>query len=99
MSKAVCRIGDTTNGHSPGFPPTTCLSGSSTIFINNIGVTRVGDSFASHALPYPPVLSHDSVSAQGSSTIFFENLAVSRVGDLTSCSDTIAVGSPDVFFG
>ncbi len=97
----ITRKGDSTNGH-PGasdWVPTVSDAGSPTVFTNGIAVVRVGDHFTTHQLSYAPLAPHDSVSAQGSTTVFAEKLAVMRVGDETSCSDTVAVGSPDVFAG
>lgn len=99
MTKPVARVGDTSTGHAPAFPPTSSLSGSPTFFVNNKPVLRVGDPWATHQLPFPPVVPHDPVCSQGAPTFFIEGRAVSRVGDVLSCSDVIAAGSPDFFIG
>lgn len=87
---AVTRLGDITTGHD-GFPPRPSVSASSTVFVNGLGVVRMGDSYAGH--PHPGSLS------SGSSTVFIEGKACGRIGDSVSCGDTVAVGSGNVFCG
>jgi len=99
MSQAATRLGDKSAGHFPGFPPTPSVAGSPTVFINSKPAIRVGDAYETHLLPFPPIIPHDSVSAQGSKTVFCEGLALTRVGDDMSCSDKVAEGSPNVFVG
>jgi len=94
---AATRKGDLTAGHI--WLPTPSIEGSPDVMVNGQPAVRVGDHFATHTLPAPPLSPHDSVSAQGSQTVFANNKAVTRVGDQTSCSDTVAIGSPNVFVG
>jgi uncharacterized Zn-binding protein involved in type VI secretion len=96
---AAARVDDLTEGHPPGFPPTKCLKGSEKTIINGKGACRVGDPFDFHRLPFPPIQNHDSVSTKGSTSVVIDNLSPSRVTDTVSCSDKIAVGSPDTFIG
>ena len=97
MSKGATRLGDKTVGHS--WVPTTSIAGSPNVFINGIAVVRVGDAYATHSLPYPPIAPHQLVSAQGSKTVFVNGLSLSRIGDQMSCSDLVAEGSTNVFVG
>lgn len=101
MGSAITRLGDKTAGLSGthAWQATPSDSGSPTIFINGKAAIRIGDHYTTHSMPNPPVAPHDAVSAQGSTTVFFNGLAVTRVNDLTSCTDKIAEGSPNVFAG
>lgn len=98
---AATRKGDLTVGNAGAHPwlPTASIEGSPDVIVNDLPVVRVGDHYATHSLPYPPISPHDSVSAQGSQSVFANGKAVTRVGDQTSCSDTVQIGSPDVFVG
>jgi uncharacterized Zn-binding protein involved in type VI secretion len=92
---AATRIGDICSGHS-GFPPRVCASGSTDVFINGIGSTRVGDRWVVHC---NPKTCHESVLAAGSSTVFVNGIAACRIGDSIACGSAVAEGSPSVFFG
>jgi len=97
MSSGVTRVGDKTVGHS--WSPTASIAGSPNVFANGKPVVRVGDAYADHSLPYPPIAPHKLVSAQGSKTVFVNGLAVTRIGDDLSCSDKVAEGSNNIFIG
>lgn len=96
-SRATTRIGDTCTGHD-GFPPRSNTSGSSDVFVNNIGVHRVTDTWATHT---DNDTTHGGTLVTGSSTVFANNLAVGRIGDSINgvCASAVAQGSPNVFTG
>lgn len=68
--------------------------GSSTVFVDNKPVVRVGDAIAGHGkgAHAGPVMS------SGSGTIFVDGKAVCRAGDVASCGHTVS-GSGTVFAG
>jgi uncharacterized Zn-binding protein involved in type VI secretion len=108
---AVARIGDTiTTGH--GCDSTSQIKqGSSNVFANGRGITRVGDS-DTHNIPTPTVvvgedgnpvtilvcLPHTVTVGSGSSSVFVNGRAIARVGDSFS-GESITTGSPNVFAG
>lgn len=97
---SAARKGDKTTGPSNHpWMQAPAIEGSPNVIINGKPAVRVGDHFASHSLPFPPIMPHDSVAAQGSKTVFVNGKALSRIGDQTSCSDIIAEGSPNVIVG
>jgi uncharacterized Zn-binding protein involved in type VI secretion len=90
----VARSGDICSGHGC-FPPRPSVTGSETVFIDNLPAHRVGDLWKDHTC----VSVHDSVLAQGSSTVFVNGRNIGRIGDLIACGSTIATGSQTVFAG
>jgi len=99
---------DMTLGQIHTWTPVAAIAGSPNVIVNGKPAIRVGDPFPVHTfIPGPPADPHNSVSAQGSNTVFANGLALSRGpingpapgGDQTSCSDTIATGSPNVIVG
>jgi len=105
---AATRKGDLTIGNAGlhQWLPTPSVEGSPDVMVNGIPVVRVGDAYEIHKFaifpaqsPMAPVVPHAPVSAQGSQTVFANNKAVTRIGDQTSCSDSVAIGSPNVFVG
>lgn len=94
---AATRLGDNTAGH--GWSPTPSIKGSPDVFVNSLASIRIGDDYAVHSMPYPPVAPHKLNSAQGSTTVYANGLAMTRVGDVLSCTDTVAFGSSNVFIG
>lgn len=81
--------------------------GSSTVFVNNIGVVREGDAMQSH--PWgepctPSPINHTPVMNTfiGSPNVYVEGKLVARVGDKynsESFDHTVATGSSTVFIG
>ena len=92
---AVARVGDTCTGHG-NFPPRTCDSGSSNVFVNGIAVTRQGDHWVTHSNGDS---SHDGTLAGGSGTVYANGKPVARIGDMISCGSAVAKGSGNVFAG
>lgn len=90
---AVVRLGDNCSGHG-GFPPRPAIQGSPDVFLNDLSVVRVGDSFASHC---DDDTCHTGVAQTGSPDIFCNDKPVFRVGDNVSCGSTGSEGSPDGF--
>lgn len=90
---AVARLGDLCTGH-PGAIPRPNTSASTDVFVNGLGVHRVGDAWA----PYPGH-AHPGVTISGSSTVFANGMAVARVGDDVDCTSKIAAGDPGVSVG
>lgn len=70
----------------------TIVGGSSTVFVNNKSVARIGDAVAGHGLP-PHA---GPVMAGGSGNVFANNISVSRAGDPATCGHP-ASGSGNVF--
>lgn len=91
---AITRIGDADVPHCSGM---VRAAGSSDVFVNGIGISRVGDPNSGHLLPGSPCPGHSAPIAAGSSTVFVNNLGCGRVGDPTCTA--VAAGSPDVFAG
>lgn len=98
MSQPVTRKGDKTTGHGPWQPrPSTSASGD--VFADNIGVVRVGDTWAPHnGSPNGRHKGETGYTSAGSGTVFANNKAVARIGDPVE-ADTIAAGSATVFAG
>ena len=90
---AVVRLGDVCTGHD-GFPPRKNISASTNVFINGLGVHRVGDAWEQHCSNSS---CHTAVQATGSPNVFINGQPVARVGDSISCGSSNATGSPNVF--
>lgn len=93
---AVTRIGDADVTHCSGM---TRAQGSSNVFINGKGISRVGDLNTVHLLPGSPCPSHSAPIAAGSSSVFVNGKGVGRVGDPISGCTSVAQGSSNVFAG
>lgn len=94
--EAVTRLGDITTGHD-GFPPRPSVEASTDVFVDGLGVVRVGDSYAVHCNSTPSC--HDGRLLQGSPTVFVNGKPMGRVGDPVDCGDTVAEGAETVFCG
>lgn len=94
---AIVRLGDICTGHGC-WPPRPNTSASSDVFVNGIGVHRVGDAWAAHTCPSIPQ-THASVQASGSGTVSVNGKPVARVGDSVACGSSNATGSGNVFSG
>ena len=92
---AVTRLGDQCTGHGC-FPPRPNDEASTNVFVNGLGVHRVGDHWVTHCCG--PVC-HDSTAASGSSTVFVNGKAMMRIGDSVACGSLVAQGSGNVFAG
>ncbi len=93
---AITRLGDMCTGHE-SWPPRESVSASDDVFVNGIGVHRVGDRWAVHCNPTPAC--HDSVLASSSSNVFVNGKRIGRVGDPVACGSRVATGSSNVFAG
>lgn len=91
---AITRLGDADVAHCSGM---VRAAASGNVFVNNIGISRVGDPNSGHVLPGSPCPGHAVPIASGSSSVFVNNVACGRVGDPTCTA--VAAGSPDVFAG
>ena len=81
-------------------------AGSSTVFVNGIGVVRNGDAMASHPDGNPCTVSpinHAPTLSTYSSTVFVDGKQIGRIGDKYDSDGhydhTIASGSTNVFAG
>lgn len=93
---AITRVGDADLVHcSVPFR----AQGSSNVFINGKGVSRVGDLNTTHLLPGSPCPSHAAPIASGSTTVFVNGRGVGRVGDPIAGCTSVAEGSSNVFAG
>ena len=86
----VTRYGDMSCGID--CPPTPAIECSSNVFVNGLGVVRVGDAFQPHC-------KHGRVVVRGSSSVYVNGRQVCRRGDLLSCGDRVCEGSGNVFAG
>jgi uncharacterized Zn-binding protein involved in type VI secretion len=89
----VVRLGDICTGHDC-FPSRPNNEASNNVFVNNLGVHRVGDSWDIHCCPDNGC--HDSVIQTGSPNVFVNNKPVARVGDRVACGSFADQGSPNV---
>lgn len=93
---AVTRIGDADDVHCDR---PVRAQGSTTVFCNNIGISRQGDLNNVHLLPGSPCPSHAADIAIGSVSVFVDGRGCGRVGDAISGCTSVAAGSPNVFAG
>jgi uncharacterized Zn-binding protein involved in type VI secretion len=93
---AVTRIGDADIAHCSGM---VRAQGSGNVFVNNIPVSRQGDTNTVHLLPGSPCPSHAAPIAAGSGSVKVNNKGCGRVGDGLSGCTSVAAGSPNVFAG
>lgn len=93
---AITRVGDADVAHCSGM---TRAQGSTNVFINGKGVSRVGDLNTPHLRPGDPCPTHSAPIAAGSSTVFVNGKGVGRVGDPISGCTSVAQGSSNVFAG
>jgi uncharacterized Zn-binding protein involved in type VI secretion len=92
---SISRLGDKCTGHGC-FPPRVNDEASGDVFVNGIGVHRVGDHWVVHVCG---TSSHDSTASSGSGTVFANGKAVMRIGDSVACGSAVAQGSGNVFAG
>lgn len=88
----VVRHADVSSGHCFSSRPNA--AGSPTVFVNDLGIHRMGDPWNTHCCG--PIC-HGGVLAAGSPTVFADQIPVGRIGDPVSCGDACATGSPNVF--
>lgn len=81
----VARIGDLDSNY---LPPDISVEGSSTVFVNGLGVHRLGDEDSAN----------ESL-AEGSSTVFIEGMECGRLGDSDTNGDLMITASLNVFAG
>jgi uncharacterized Zn-binding protein involved in type VI secretion len=94
MGMPVHRLGDLCTGHGCyGSRPNA--GASSNVFVNSLGVHRVGDPWEKHCCGG----CHGGVQATGSPTVFVNKLPMARVGDSVSCGSSNKTGSGNVFAG
>jgi uncharacterized Zn-binding protein involved in type VI secretion len=65
------------------------IGGSTNVFVNGVGVVRIGDQVSPHGRD----IHSSSVMAQGSSSVFVNGISVCRVGDLATCGHPGTLGS------
>jgi len=70
----AARLGDFTTGHTPPghtfFPPAPIISGSGSVFANNLPLAAVGDKHGVHCdSPHPSVDCHDGTIVVGSTDV------------------------------
>lgn len=86
---------DSSTGHGC-FPPTRPVTGSITVFTDQLAQVRVSDSWKVHCCMGS---CHTPVTVQGSRTVFADQLAKQRIGDAMGCGDRAATGSITVIAG
>lgn len=85
-------------GRGCGSPMQTVTGqGSLTVFINGIGVVRMGDLVGVH--PRAGCLPDVSPLTTSSATVFVEGRGVGRIGDRYTSDNIIISGSTNVFIG
>ena len=92
----VSRKGDSCTGHG-NFPPRASIVGSDSVFVNGVGVLRVGDGFGSHCNSSPSC--HVGSLSSGSGSVFANGKALGRIGDDVGCGSAVSQGSSNVFAG
>lgn len=100
--KSLCRVGDLCTGHDC-YPPRPCITGSSTVFLNNLPIHCVGDLWDVHCCRHSGDDfhgCHKGVTIAGSSNVWVEGRLVARTGDSIDCGSKVGLScSPDVFCG
>ena len=87
------RIGDFCSGHD-GWHSRPCITGSSDVFVNDIGSHRVGDLWDIHTRNGKDP--HDALTLDGSPDVFVNDQLKARIGDAVDCGSIILEGSSDV---
>ena len=90
----IVRLGDKCSGHGC-WPPRSNNEASSNVFVNDLGVHRLGDSWEIHCCES----CHSGVASSSSLTVFCNSKGVCRIGDSVSCGSTMVEGSIDTFAG
>ena len=90
----IVRLGDMCSGHGC-WPSRPNDEASTNVFVNNLGVHRLGDHWVTHTCES----SHDGVASSSSLTVFCNSKGVCRIGDLVSCGSTMVEGSSNTFAG
>lgn len=91
----IAHIGSMSTGHD-GYTPRPLISGSPSVFVNGVAISRVSDAWQEHC---DNTSCHMCNQAVGSSTVFINGIALARVGDSTGCGDQISDGSNNTFSG
>ena len=92
----VARIGDLNTNHPP-CNPGHAMTGSPSVFANNIPVHRVSDVNIPHPIPMPICIDHGGTSLiTGSPNVYANNLKLGRIGDSYDCGILVDAGSPNV---
>ena len=89
----VARIGDLNTNHPP-CNPGHAMTGSPSVFANNIPVHRVGDVNTPHG--YILCIPHVTALSTGSPNVYANNLKLGRIGDSYDCGILVDAGSPNV---
>lgn len=69
------------------------------VFVNGIGVVRLGDKVTAHPFPSSGCQTHEPTLAVGSSTVFINGKAAGRKDDTYGCGAKITSGSGNVNIG
>lgn len=78
---------------------TVTSAGSSSVFVNGVGVCRVGDAIQIHnILVGQYCVPHTAVINAGSNCVYVDGIAIARDGDSTDLG-TLTSGSTNVFAG
>lgn len=96
---AVARIGDPFSTGHPCDGSSVIAAGSGNVFAEGIGVSRLGDISASHAILVGGIcVPHAVPIAGGSGTVFVNGIPCARVGDAID-GGAITGGAGTVFAG
>lgn len=91
------RLGvDASTGHDC-FPPTVPMSGSITVFTDQIAECRVSDKYVPHCCPTKGC--HSPLVTVGARITFTDQLATHRSGDPLACGDRSSGGSISTYSG
>ena len=95
MARIIRKGVDLSQGHC--YSPRTCLNGSNNVFIEGIGVVRVGldDYGQTHSCGNSHHLMR--IALVGSPNVFANGAPIHRSGDLIQCGDRGSNGSLTVF--
>ncbi|MBG6241070.1 MAG: hypothetical protein EKE20_03405 [Candidatus Symbiopectobacterium sp. Dall1.0] len=88
MGNAV-KIGDNDTGHG-SYPPTSVVTGSSTVKVDGLPLARQGDPLAPHG--------HSRTISGGSSSVFIDGKSAARTGDTVSGGGAL-IGGGSVTIG
>jgi uncharacterized Zn-binding protein involved in type VI secretion len=107
MGQAVARKSEIDTVASPDGTGICCVDasiqatevGSTNVFVNGIGVVRLGDVMKTHQYPGPCCNDHAPPLTTSSSTVFVNGKGIGRKGDAYGGDHIISSGSPNVYAG
>jgi len=96
MGMGICRLGDVSTGHG-GWPSRPNDKASTDVFVNGLGVHRLGDHWSTHCNSKPSC--HDGLLSTASLTVIVNGKGCGRIGDNIDCGDVVKTGSANTLAG